>query len=82
MEFTGAGVSVARHASREMYEWKLFSEAIEGGAEFLLIVGRATAFLVVPKRVLAEADREALRVMLARGTGKLRVIRWAPPFFL
>jgi hypothetical protein len=82
MEFTDAGVSVARHASREMYEWRLFGEAIEGSREFLLTVGGATAFLVVPKRALSETDREAFRVKLARGTGKLRAIRWAPPLFL
>ena len=82
MEFDEVGISVVRDASREMYEWRFFNEAIEGSREFLLVVAHSTAFLVIPKRAFLGAKQEGFRALLARKVAKLKPVRRSPPLFL
>jgi hypothetical protein len=82
MEFTEVGVSIARVASREAYEWEFFGEAIEGSREYLLVVPRTTAFLVVPRSAIPLAKQERFWAMLGGKISKRRMVRRAPPLFL
>jgi hypothetical protein len=82
MEFTEVSVTVARGASRETYEWRFFGEAIEGSREYLLVVPRTTAFLVVPKSAIPRGRQEGFWAMIGAKIGKRRTLRRAPPLFL